>query len=121
METMPNTYQLGPAEGQKFNADDVRRMLEETIDGYFASKAYDPAQVSRWTVEITRVVEEKVRAFGYPRYKHVVHAVVGQNHQQGVDAVSRCLWSIETDTWTSKTFRNDSLFVVVSVFGLYLE
>lgn len=96
-------------------------MLEESVETYFASKAYDAAQAARWTVEFTRMVQDKVKALGYPRYKHVVHVAVGQNHQQGIDAVSRCLWATETDTWASKTYRNDSIFCVVVVFGVYFE
>ena len=60
-------------------------------------------------------------ALGFPRYKIIVQAVVGQQKQQGVRVVSRCLWDTDTDNCSSYTYNSDSLWATVMVFGLYVE
>ena len=43
---------------------------------------------------------------GYERYKLVVQVVLGENRQQGVRVISRCLWDPDTDNFTSYSYKN---------------
>jgi hypothetical protein len=47
--------------------------------------------------------------------------MVGQQKQQGVRVVSRCLWDTDTDSCSSYTYNSDTLWATVMVFGLYVE
>ena len=107
--------------GCRFNAARVKALLDDTLEEWFAEKEYDASSASGWTVDVTRAIEERIRDLEFPRYKVVVQVVVGQNKGQGVNAVSRCLWSVETDTWTSSSYKNASLFAVAMAFGVYFE
>ena len=60
-------------------------------------------------------------ALNFPRYKIIVQAMVGQQKQQGVRVVSRCLWDTDTDSCSSYTYNSDTLWATVMVFGLYVE
>lgn len=55
----------------------------------------------------------------YPRYKVLVHVLIGEQKGEGVRVATRCLWDAETDNYTSHTFLNDSLFAVATVYGIY--
>jgi hypothetical protein len=45
-------------------------------------------------------------ALGYDRYKLIVQVVLGENRQQGVRVMSRCLWDPDTDNYASYSFKN---------------
>ena len=56
-----------------------------------------------------------------PRYKFIVQVALGEVRDQGVRVASRCLWDTETDNFASYSFKNDSLWCTVMVFGTYAE
>ena len=60
-------------------------------------------------------------ALNFPRYKIIVQTTVGQQKQQGVRVVSRCLWDVDVDNCSSYTYQSDTLWATVMVFGLYVE
>ena len=60
-------------------------------------------------------------ALNFPRYKIIVQAMVGQQKQQGVRVVSRCLWDPDSDSCSTYTYHSDTLWATVMVFGLYVE
>ena len=73
------------------------------------------------TEDILSSVQRDVCALNIPRYKCVFQATIGESRDQGVFLASRCLWDVETDNYAQYTYRNDSLYCIVVVFGLYLE
>ena len=54
------------------------------------------------------------------RYKYVVQVSVGENNGQGMKVQSRCVWDEDTDDVAYVSFKNDSIFVVVIAFAVYL-
>jgi len=54
------------------------------------------------------------------RYKFVVQTTVGENNGQGMKVQSRCVWDEDTDDVAYVSFKNDSIFVVVIAFAVYL-
>ena len=55
-----------------------------------------------------------------PRYKFVVQTTVGENNGQGMKVQSRCVWDEDTDDVAYVSFKNDSIFVIVIAFAVYL-
>lgn len=55
-----------------------------------------------------------------PRYRYVVQVSVGENNGQGMKVQSRCVWDEDTDDVAFVSFKNDSIFVVVIAFAVYL-
>ena len=56
-----------------------------------------------------------------PRYKIIAIVHIGQLNDQGLRLGSRCLWDQGQDTFASYEFRNNSLFAVGTVYGVYAE
>ena len=54
------------------------------------------------------------------RYKYIVQTTVGENNGQGMKVQSRCVWDEDTDDVAYASFRNDSIFVVVICFAVYM-
>lgn len=68
-----------------------------------------------------RASSSPLAALGLPRYKFVVQVSLGEVRGQGVRVASRCLWDTDTDNHASYSFRSDSVWCSVMVFGLYAE
>ena len=47
--------------------------------------------------------------------------MLGEVKGQGAYIASRCLWDTDTDNYAAFSMKNESLFCVIMVFGLYLE
>ena len=54
------------------------------------------------------------------RYKYIVQTTVGENNGQGMKVQSRTVFDEDTDDVAYVSFRNDSIFVIVIVFAVYL-
>lgn len=48
----------------------------------------------------------------YPRYKYIVHVLLGEKRGEGVNMAARCFYDSDTDNKAQATFVNDSLFCV---------
>lgn len=57
----------------------------------------------------------------FPRYKYVVHVVLGEHRGQGVRVASRCLWDTNTDNMCTANFSNEQLWATATVFACYIE
>ena len=56
-----------------------------------------------------------------PRFKVICLVHIGQLGAQGLRIGSRCLWDEKFDTFSTFEFRNNSIFAVGSVYGIYYE
>jgi len=48
-----------------------------------------------------------------------VQVTLGEQRTEGVHVGCRCLWDGDTDNYASNTFKNDSIFCVVSAYWVY--
>ena len=66
-------------------------------------------------------IKAKTKQLEFTRYKLITHVVIGQDTDHSVEVASRCLWNPTTDNFATATFRNDSLYAVAMVFGIYMD
>merc|ERR1712146_424231 len=114
-------HQLGPYPGEKFMQHEVRAVLEQVMNSKLKDMQYDDAKARTMSTEIADEAKTKIKALGYKRYKIIIQTVIGQVKDQGAYVTSRCLWDVQKDNYASYWFKNDSLFCVCMVFGLYNE
>ena len=55
------------------------------------------------------------------RYKLVTHVMLGEDTDRSVQVAARCLWNQDTDNFAAATFRNNWIYAVAIVYGMYLE
>ena len=68
-----------------------------------------------------QVVKARVKELMVPRYKIICIIHIGQLKDQGLRVGSRCLWDSSNDTFSSFEYRNNSLFAIGTVYGIYAE
>ncbi|KAM9500462.1 dynein light chain Tctex-type 5 [Clarias gariepinus] len=116
---MENTYQLGPT--KRFPVHTVREILKDVLTSYLQEEKYEPELCRQMTKTIAEVVKARVKDLMIPRYKIIVMISIGQLVEQNMRMASRCLWDAATDTFSTYSFKNSSLFAVANVYALYYE
>ncbi|XP_032757364.1 tctex1 domain-containing protein 1 isoform X1 [Rattus rattus] len=116
---MENTYQLGPT--KPFPVATVNRILEDVLTTYLQEAKYDPEFCRQMTKTISEVIKTQVKQLMIPRYKLIVTVYIGQRDDQSIVIGSRCLWNPKSDTVSSYTFKNPTLFALANVYAVYFE
>ncbi|XP_062849850.1 dynein light chain Tctex-type 5 [Trichomycterus rosablanca] len=116
---MKNTYQLGPR--KRFPVHTVKEILKDVLSSYLQEEKYEAELCRQMTKTISEVVKARVKDMMIPRYKIIVMITIGQLAEQNMRMGSRCLWDATSDTFSSHTFKNSSLFAVANVYGVYFE
>ncbi|XP_047224462.1 dynein light chain Tctex-type 5-B-like isoform X1 [Girardinichthys multiradiatus] len=116
---MENTYQLGPS--KQFPVSAVSDILKEETNNNLQEVKYEAQRCRELTLTLCEGIRNRVKELLIPRYKTVVLVHIGQLNGQGMQISSRCLWDPSSDTFTSYSFKNSSLFCSATVFGVYFE
>ena len=114
-----NTFVVRPQ--ARFPAAAVRELLRGLLAERLAPTAVkDWKYSSEGTKPLTDAIRARLKALQLPRYKFVVHVVVGENRGQGFKLASRCLWDAACDDLATESYSNDNIFAVATVYGVYL-
>jgi tctex1 domain-containing protein 2 len=73
----------------------------------------------RWAKEIADDIKHELKGKNWPRYKYVVHVVIGEQKGEGIKVACRCFWDSNTDAFAKETYESKSIFAVASVYGVY--
>lgn len=116
-----NTYRLGPDPEQIFNPDKVEQTIQQTLNMFLKNFKYTPEGSKRTCLNISSELKSRVRGMNFYRYKIVTQVVIFQNRQQGSNISSRCVWTPETDSFASCTFKTEHFVCVANVYAVYFE
>ena len=62
---------------------------------------------------------QELKELNWPRYKYIVHVVIGESKGEGVKLACRCFWDGNTDAFAKGSYENKSVFAVATVYGVY--
>lgn len=113
-------FQMKPTLDNSFKTSEIKDIVQNILSQTLTGKQYEPKLAEEWTRSISNTVGLRVKELSMNRYKHVVQVVLGQQTGAGAKYIARCRWDSETDNQTSATFNSQSLFCIVTVFGIYL-
>lgn len=114
-----NTFQMEP--GKRFPYGKVKTIIRDVLEGYLAEERYEPELCRQMSKTISEVIKARVKELMIPRFKVICLVHIGQLGAQGLRIGSRCLWDEKFDTFSTFEFRNNSIFAVGSVYGVYYE
>ncbi|KAI9138690.1 Tctex-1 family-domain-containing protein [Paraphysoderma sedebokerense] len=114
-----NTYKMKP--DKKFPTEAVRRLTEDILKKGLQNVSYSAEKVPELTKSLSNQILQAVKKLEIPRYKLVAEVSIGEFKGQGIRVASRCVWDPNTDSYTSASYKNSTLFAVAIVFGAYFE
>lgn len=92
------------------------------LEKHLGEKTYDPSMCANESRTIAAEISEVVKAKQYKRYKHVVIVSIGSlKERPSVYLGSRCLWNDKTDSFTTVRYKNNTLYAIAMIYGLYYE
>lgn len=113
-----NTYKMEP--DKRFSVAEVRAILHQHLQSLETQK-YDAKLCREVAKGMCNSIMSDLKLLGYSRFKFVCSVTIGQNKGQGVRIASRSVWDTNCDQFVSESFKNETLFAVGVVFGVYKE
>ncbi|XP_067679059.1 dynein light chain Tctex-type 5-B-like [Haliotis asinina] len=114
-----NTYQLSP--NKRFPYTKVQNIIKDVLEAYLAEERYEPELCRQMSKTLSEVIKARVKELMIPRYKIICLVHIGQLGGQDMRVSSRCLWDAGSDTFSTSEFRNQHLYAIGSVYGVYYE
>eukprot|EP00397_Hematodinium_sp_SG-2012_P044388 GEMP01049566.1.p1 GENE.GEMP01049566.1~~GEMP01049566.1.p1 ORF type:complete len:124 (+),score=20.26 GEMP01049566.1:65-436(+) len=115
-----NTYVVQPEYKNKFRPGPIKEIMQEVLKGKLEKATYHAEQTNILTKQVADEVKERIKELSLPRYKIVVQVVIGEQRGQGVRLGHRCFWDSSTDAFATESYCNETLFCVVTCYGVYL-
>mmetsp|Transcript_71787 Transcript_71787/g.83450 ORF Transcript_71787/g.83450 Transcript_71787/m.83450 type:complete len:138 (-) Transcript_71787:151-564(-) len=122
-------FQVKPKRKEKFKPGEFKKTIKEYLAEKFktmeeknkaSTQIYQADSVMITSKEIAEDIKQKLKLLNLPRYKYIVQVTIGEQKGQGVRVGSKCFWDFDTDYCTFETYLTDSLFVLVTVYAIYL-
>jgi hypothetical protein len=98
---LENTYKLGPDENKRFYAYKIYSSILDLITEKISNSeranpsGYSPKISASLTRELADNIRREAKNLSVPRYKIVVHVVVGENSGQDARVASRCIFILK--------------------------
>ena len=127
--TQDQLYQIKPKRKEKFKPGEFKKTIKEYLSEKFKTmeekykaliQTYQPENIQNLSKDIAEDIKQKLKQLNLPRYKYIVQVTIGEQKGQGVRIGSKCFWDFDTDYCTFETYLTDSLFVLVTVYAVYL-
>jgi len=115
-----NTYVIHPEYKNKFRPGPVKEIIQEVLKSKLENVTYHAEQTNILTKQVADEVKERMKELALQRYKIIVQVVIGEQRAQGIRLGQRCYWDPTTDAFATESYCNDSLFCVVTTYGVYL-
>ncbi|XP_030638565.1 dynein light chain Tctex-type 1 isoform X1 [Chanos chanos] len=100
-----------------FVVEDVSRIVKESVEGVIGGSAYQHSRVSQWTSSVVEQSLSQLSKLGKP-FKYIVTCIIMQKNGAGLQTASSCFWDNSTDGSCTVRWENNSMYCIVSVFGL---
>jgi len=110
-----------PEEHRRFVSYQVESLIKEVLEAKLFKVRYEPETCSRLAQELCAAIKDRTKDLQLSRYKLVTHVLLGEDTDKSVQVAARCLWNQETDNFAAATFRNNWIYAVAIVYGMYLE
>ncbi|XP_072025416.1 dynein light chain Tctex-type protein 2B-like [Amphiura filiformis] len=121
--TVENTYRLEPKSGCKFLASKVEDVLQEIIGthGDYLKKKMAADGAGELVQFLAETIKIRVKSLEFDRYRLIAHIQMGTSSPHDLIIASRCLWNPETDSYVTATIRVGNIFLVLTVYGVFLD
>ncbi|XP_071499469.1 dynein light chain Tctex-type protein 2B-like [Diadema antillarum] len=118
-----NSYRLEPRFGHKFAPGKVEECIRQVLDSLFVKETYNPKTAAVLAEAISDTVKQRVKSLStFERYRFVVNVDIGSRMPgQEIVFASRYLWNTDTDGFATVTDQNKTMYVIVTVYGIYLD
>ncbi|XP_030062560.1 uncharacterized protein LOC115472420 [Microcaecilia unicolor] len=106
---------------EKFSCSKAEKLIKGYLPAKLAHISYDPIGCASLTTVLCEEIKSMIKKVTPARYKLICNVTIGSNNNDDIVVTSQCLWDPYSDNFTSCSYKNHTLFCVVSVYAVYLE
>ncbi|CAB3241966.1 unnamed protein product [Arctia plantaginis] len=114
-----NTYQLDPY--VRFHPPAVTKTANEVLNEYFTDHKYNPQESPVLAMRISEILLQAVKAMNFNRYRILSVVTIAQKRAQSYNNAVTFLWDHERDNYVDLFREENSVFIQVTIFGVYLD
>lgn len=116
---LENSFKMSP--DISFNSERARKLAEEILHRTFDGVKYEREKCRQLVQKASEEMKDRVKELGCNRFKFVCMIYLGSLQSQGMSITSRCLMDERFDRCATASYRNGSLFVVATIYGIFRE
>ncbi|CAH1099110.1 unnamed protein product [Psylliodes chrysocephalus] len=100
-----------------FVPEDVNKIIKSTIEINLSDAEYKPDKISAWSANISEQILASLSKLN-KMFKYVVTCSILQRSGAGLHTASSCYWDNSTDGICTVRWENNSLYCIVTVYGV---
>ncbi|XP_028997179.1 dynein light chain Tctex-type 1 [Betta splendens] len=100
-----------------FVVEEVSKVIKESVEATIGKNTYQHSRVNHWSAGVVEQCLSQLSKMGKP-FKYIVTCIIMQKNGAGLQTASACFWDNSTDGSCAVRWENNSMYCVVSVFGL---
>lgn len=100
-----------------FVVEEISDIVKESIEHTMNTQLFQQSMVNKWTDLVIESCLTKLCKLAKP-YKYMVSCSIMQKNGAGFHAASSCYWDNVTDGSCTVRWENQTIYVIVSVFGM---
>ncbi|CAF0868105.1 unnamed protein product [Rotaria sordida] len=102
-----------------FNCQEVKKRIHEILHDNLHDKQYDLNQCNFLAKNLSNIIKNSLKTFGYERYKFIIQIIICQQHNENLQMISRSYWDSETDKFAQSIYINQFLICVATAFAVF--
>ncbi|KAJ8725502.1 hypothetical protein PYW08_003685 [Mythimna loreyi] len=114
-----NTYQLEPR--VKFHVPNVTKAIDSILDAFYTDFKYTSAEAPIRTMLIADEVMRTVKGMNFNRFRIIAVVTLAQKRAQSYNNAVGFLWDHEFDSIVNTQREDNTSFIQVTCFGIYLD
>jgi hypothetical protein len=102
-----------------FNCQDVKKRIHEILHENLHDKQYDLNQCNSLTKNLSNIIKDSLKTFGYERYKFIIQIIICQEYNENLQMACRSYWDSQTDRFAQSIYINQFLICIATAFAVF--
>ncbi|GMT31633.1 hypothetical protein PFISCL1PPCAC_22930 [Pristionchus fissidentatus] len=112
-------FVIRAAQGEKFRAATAEKIMSEVVADKLAGEIFSMLTVEELGRRISDAINQRLKGMNLPRYKFVVHVLIGESRGQGVHAMSQCVWDADVDGMATINYNLNNIWCQATAFAIF--
>jgi hypothetical protein len=102
-----------------FNCQEVKKRMHEILHENLHNQQYDLNQCNSLTKNLSNIIKDSLKTFGYERYKFIIQIIICQEFNETLQMTCRSYWDEQTDKFAQSIYINQFLICVATAFAVF--
>ncbi|XP_031562870.1 tctex1 domain-containing protein 1-like [Actinia tenebrosa] len=125
-QSMPIDPEKLKPKSSAFNSSTIRKIIHDVLEDKLSGKNYSPKECSSAVRDIVNIIKVKMSELQMPHYKFACTCLITKRIKPAPAVESGCVWdnaktSVDQDNFAEFLYKNEDLYALGTVYGIYDE